>query len=115
MFLRGNRDDWIAFQRLVGNEVGVSEFTQMQESVAFGLPALSEYREYRPPQEWHEKADGVLAPAWNDGEIQALAERTRAKDREIQLVMARFSLARAIAIVGMPRAIGKLLKMGMAS
>lgn len=68
-FLRGNRDDWIAFQGLVGNKVGVSEFTQMQESVLFGLPMLSEYREYRPPQEWHEKADSVLAAAWNEGEI----------------------------------------------
>jgi hypothetical protein len=81
-FLRANRDDWIAFQRLAGNEVGVSEWTQLHESLLFGdaMPP-----EYRPPQSWHEKAHGVLAPVWEDGEIQALAKQMLAPQNDIEL------------------------------
>lgn len=84
--LRANRDDWIAFQHIVGNPVGISEFTQMQESLlGLGHSDDSMPPEYCPPLEWHKKADRVLAEAWHRGEIQALAEQMLGRAKTIEL------------------------------
>lgn len=82
-FLRANRDDWIEFQTAAGNFVGVSEWTQLQDALrGEGEPMPLEYR---PPREWHEKAAGVVAAAWDAGEIQDLAEQMLAHKKCIEL------------------------------
>jgi peptidase M50B-like protein len=54
-----NSDDWIAFKKATGIT--------------------------RPDPAWHEKAAKVLAKAWDNGEIQGLAERLIAHTPEIDL------------------------------
>jgi hypothetical protein len=80
--LRTNADDWTAFQRATGHDVNDNAWMSMQYPLALGglMPP-----EYRPNWAWHEKAEGVLARAWDDGEIQDLAEQLMAHKQEIEL------------------------------
>lgn len=80
--LRTNADDWTAFQRATGHDVDDFAWISMQAPLAFGglMPP-----EYRPNWAWHEKAAAVLLQAWDDGEIQALADQLLAHKRVIEL------------------------------
>ena len=80
--LRTNEDDWTDFQHALGNDVSPTAWTQMQEA-ALGIGTAP--REYRPSSAWHDKATSVLVKAWDDGDIQQLAEQMMARRKEIQL------------------------------
>jgi hypothetical protein len=79
-FLRSNTDDWVAFQKVHGHNVGPNEVIQLGIAASDGGIGP---REYRPSLTWHEAAAEVLTRAW--AEIEELAEKMLAGEREIKL------------------------------